>query len=148
MQTRHAQQMLKTARLLRSHLVAIVTSIDDLCHLLEHDSDFPTSGERAECQTEVHLDRSTFEVRYRGQRCALGATMGFRVLERLARRPNQYIHADALLEELWTAPRSYVTVRSTVCRLKARLRRAGLGEVADMIDGRTRGHYGLISLGR
>lgn len=64
-------------------------------------------------------------------------------MERLARRPNVYLSTDQLLEELWSGPRAYSTVRSTVFRLKARLRRAGLHELADSIDGSNSGHYAL-----
>jgi len=96
----------------------------------------------------VTADRATFCVHWANRTCHLGNTMAFKLLERLARRPNQLVPCDALLEELWDRYASRDAVRSAVKVLRNKLNAAGMGDLAKAIDGSTSHHYGLILDGR
>lgn len=90
------------------------------------------------------IDRATFSVRWDSRECVLGATISFRLFERLARRPNHYASHAQLLEDVWGGTRSVSTIRSAVGELRKSLAVAGMGDLAQMIDGQHRGHYGLM----
>jgi len=89
-------------------------------------------------------DQSSFSVVWDGRRCYLGRTLPFGFFERLARRPNQYVTYEQLLEDVWDGPRSYDAIRSVVRDLRRKLKGAGMGDLADAIDGSNRQCYGLI----
>ncbi len=89
-------------------------------------------------------DGATFSVHWAGRTCRLGNTKPFKVLQRLARRPNQLIHRDSLLEEIWDQHTSYDAVRSAVKILRRKLDAAGMEELADAISGKTTHHYSLM----
>ena len=89
------------------------------------------------------IDPSRFTVTFRGRTCALGNTMAFRFLARLAERPNRYVSHQHLYEDVWDGQRSADAVRSVVRTLRQKLRQAHLGELADAIDGSEPGHYAL-----
>lgn len=89
-------------------------------------------------------DRSTFSARWRGKTCCLGNTLSFKLLEWLARRPNQFVHRDVLLREVWENCRSREAVRSVVKLLRGKLSAAGMDELAAAIDGSIPHHYGLM----
>jgi len=89
-------------------------------------------------------DRTTFCAHWADQTCHLGNTMAFKLLERLARRPNHLVHCNLLLDELWEPHTSYDAVRSAVKILRRKLRAAGMGDLAKAIDGSTAHHYGLM----
>jgi DNA-binding response OmpR family regulator len=140
-----ADGLLKATNALRANLVTMLARLDELSDIVEE----ITSGTIWPAHVTVRastlqLDRTTFSVRWEGRSCYLGHSTAFRLLERLARRPNEYVSVDRLLDELWSGPRSYSTLRSTVCRLKSRLRHAGMGDLAQLIDGRVYGHYALL----
>lgn len=140
-----ADRLLKATNALRANLVTMLARLDELSDIVEE----VRSGTICPANVTVRastlqLDRTTFSVRWEGRSCSLGHSTAFRLLERLARRPNEYVSVDRLLDELWSGPRSYSTLRSTVCRLKLRLRLAGMGDLAQMIDGRVYGHYALL----
>src|SRR5689334_17508226 len=45
--------------------------------------------------TDLHIDRDQLQVVFHGRTCVLGNTLPFKLLERLARRPNAYVtHED------------------------------------------------------
>lgn len=90
------------------------------------------------------LDRKALTVTWNGTSCFLGYTTAFRLLERLAQRPNQYVSHAQLLDDVWGGSRSPSAIRSAVNDLRARLTSAGLEDLANSIDGRNPGHYGLI----
>ena len=94
------------------------------------------------------IDRSTFTVHWGGKICYLGNTLPFKFLERLARRPNQLIPCDQLLDEVWQCCRSRDAMRSVVKVLRQKLGQAGMQGLARAIDGRTARHYGLMFNGR
>ena len=96
------------------------------------------------------IDGATFSVRWANRTCHLGNTVSFRLLERLARRPNQFISYESLLdlEELWDCETSYEAVRSAVKILRRKLNAAGMEDLADAIDGSTSHHYALMLIER
>lgn len=89
-------------------------------------------------------DRTTFSVRWDGKTCYLGNTLPFRLLERLARRPNQHVSYEQLCEDVWEATRSKEAVRSAVKALRQKLAAADMDELKAAISGSTRGHYCLM----
>jgi DNA-binding response OmpR family regulator len=90
------------------------------------------------------VDSSTFSVFWAGKTCPLRRTILFRLAERLARQPNQYITADQLLRDVWEGGiKSPETIRSAVRHLRQRLSSAGMEDLAAAIHG-TGGRYGLM----
>lgn len=89
------------------------------------------------------IDRTMLSVSYLGRFCFLGNTLSLRLLERLLRRPNQYVSYAQLQDDVWKAVRTPAAVRSVVKELRAKLRLAGMEALADAIDGHTAGHYRL-----
>ena len=90
------------------------------------------------------VDVATFSVHWDGKTCVLGNTLPFRLLERLGRRPNQFIHCDQLLDDVWQCLRSREAIRSVVKVLKQKLVQAGMDDLAASINGNQPHHYGLI----
>ena len=91
----------------------------------------------------VRIHRSLLSVEYQGKHCFLGNTLLFRLIERLATKPNKYLPYEDLLSEVWESNRSDGAVRSVVRRLRVALRSQGMDEVAEGIDGSVPGHYAL-----
>jgi DNA-binding response OmpR family regulator len=90
------------------------------------------------------IDRDLLAVTLGDRACFLGNTLDFRFLARLARRPNSYVTYDTLLADVWGGDvRSDGAVRSVAKRLRARLRAAGLADLAAAVDGSVPGHYAL-----
>jgi DNA-binding response OmpR family regulator len=89
------------------------------------------------------VDPATLSVNFCDRTCFLGNTLGFKVLLYLAQHPDAYVTYESLLSEVWQARRSDAAVRSVVKNLRGRLRQAGLGDLAALIDGTAAGHYGL-----
>jgi DNA-binding response OmpR family regulator len=82
------------------------------------------------------LDESTMSVVWKNRTLRLGHTREFRFLGRLARRPNQYVTHLDLLEEVWDGEdREISTIRSLVRRLRNKLKRGGMDDLADAIQG-------------
>jgi hypothetical protein len=90
------------------------------------------------------VDRRTFAIHWRGKTCYLGNTLPYKFFERLARRPNQLIPCDELLDDVWQGLRSREAIRSVVKVLRQKLGQAGMDVLARSIDGRTPHHYGLM----
>lgn len=90
------------------------------------------------------IDRDAMTVVFGGDRCFLGNTLMLKFLERLARRPNNYISYNVLLADVWHGIREPASVRSVVKELRAKLRSAGMSRLAEAIDGKVSGHYGLM----
>ena len=93
-------------------------------------------------------DRATFSVHWHDNTCYLGNSLPFRLMERLAYCPNQFIHRDQLLDEVWECRRSREAMRSVVKVLRRKLCQAGMEDLAEAIDGTTAHHYGLMLNGR
>jgi DNA-binding response OmpR family regulator len=114
-------------------------ALDPLDYLARHTAaGQPTAG------PEPVVDEALLTVSFRGRACFLGNTLPFRLLVRLARRPNCYVTHDDLLADVWDGGlRSEGAVRSVVKVLRQKLRGAGLGDLADAIDGSSPGRYAL-----
>lgn len=91
----------------------------------------------------LDVDHEHLRVSFRGKSCFLGNTLPFRLLARLASRPNAYLTYEQLLDDVWDGLRSDSAIRSVVKRLRAMLRRDGMSELADAIDGSMPGRYAL-----
>ena len=75
----------------------------------------------------------------------LGNTLTFRLLERLARCPNQYVTHLDLIRDVWEdelLDTTTATIRSLVRQLRCKLRGAGWTDLAAAI----RGHNGRYVL--
>lgn len=89
------------------------------------------------------VDEELLVIRYQNRTCFLGNTLPFRFFAHLARRPNTYVTYEELLEDVWDGVRSDSAIRTVVKRLRVLLRRAGLEELAEAIDGSEPGRYAL-----
>jgi DNA-binding response OmpR family regulator len=89
------------------------------------------------------VNPTTFTVEWHGQRCDLGPSILFKLIQRLARRPDHYFTYDILMEEVWEQRCSNTTIRSAVKRLRRAMRDAGMHELATAIRGR-RECYGVF----
>lgn len=90
------------------------------------------------------VDAGLFTVTFRSRSCFLGNSLLFRLFSRLARRPNFYVTYEDLLSDVWNgSARSDAAVRSVAKRLRVALRRGGMNDLADGIDGSEPGHYAL-----
>jgi DNA-binding response OmpR family regulator len=105
---------------------------------------FQTRASSAAGDQALAVDPALLTVRFRGKSCFLGNTLPFRFLARLAQGPGRYFTYDELLADVWEGCcRSDASVRSVVKVLRRRLREAGMGELADAIDGTAPGRYAL-----
>ena len=148
MNTPQGDRIQKEIRALRASLVTVISHVDELSDLIERMSPIAASPPMVVAGGAAPLlvlDRSNHTVLWKERACFLRNTMAFRLLERLARRPNEYVSTERLLDELWAATRTHSTVRSTVCGLKAKLRASGMRDLAERIDGKNPGHYGWKS---
>ncbi len=90
------------------------------------------------------IDRAMLSVLFHGRSCFLGNTLPFRLLDRLLRRPNQFVSYEQLQDDVWNSLPSPESIRSVVKELRRKLRRAGMDGLADAIDGKVARHYSLI----
>lgn len=89
------------------------------------------------------LDEATLSVVWNGRVLHLGHTQGFWLLSRLARSANQYVTHLDLIQDIWDDDLTDTTVlRAGVRRLRLKLRRGGMGDLADAIVG----HHGRYML--
>jgi len=93
--------------------------------------------------THLQVEPTLLSVSYRGKTCFLGNSYSFHLLHHLAQKTNRYVSRQELFDAVWEGDRSEEALRSTVKVLRKRLREAGLAELADAIDGSTKGHYVL-----
>jgi DNA-binding response OmpR family regulator len=82
------------------------------------------------------VNPTTFTVEWHGQRCDLGPSILFKLIQRLAHRPGRYFTYDILMEDVWEQRCSNTTIRSAVKRLRRAMRDAGMPELATAIRGR------------
>ena len=85
------------------------------------------------------LDESTLSVIWKGKILHLGQTLSFRLLARLARRPNQYVTHIELLRDVWDDEELLTatsTIRSLVRELRRKLQHGGMTDLAGAIRGR------------
>ncbi len=89
------------------------------------------------------LDEATLSVVWNGKVLRLGHTQGFWLLTRLARSANRYVTHLDLIQDIWDDDLTDTTVlRAGVRRLRIKLRRGGMGDLADAIVG----HHGRYML--
>jgi len=88
------------------------------------------------------VDPDRLQIFFHGKACELGDTP-FRLLLRLAKRPNAYVTYEDLLADVWNGERSDSAIRSAIKRLRRTLRSQGLDELANAIDGSKPGRYRL-----
>jgi DNA-binding response OmpR family regulator len=122
----------------------IEQAIESLAVLLEAPEIAPPS--RRVDPNQPHTDRDTLSVVWKGQRCFLGNTLPFLLFEQLARTPNRYVPVSDLIDTVWGGRREASTIRGVVKRLRDQLRQAGMGPVADAIDGAATEHYRLTTV--
>ncbi len=90
------------------------------------------------------IDHSGMTVIWGGRPCRLGNTLLLRLMDRLARRPNQYVPFERLIRDVWDGHTvSDEAIRNVVHRLKRELRIAGMQDLAVTIRSAGRS-YGLI----
>ncbi len=98
---------------------------------------------RSSANSRPLLSESTLSVSWHGRSLHLGHTLSFRLLDRLARRPNQYVTHLDLLRDVWDDEElATATIRSVVRHLRRRLREGGMTGLAKAI----RGHNGRYIL--
>jgi len=138
-------ESLMTAAICAQEIHAIVrTEIDD---------EMPAELGRCDCgcahsltqdKQRPLLDESTLSVIWNGKTLRLGHTLAFRLLARLARRPNQYVTHLDLLRDVWdNDDLATATIRSLVRELRSKLRLGGMTELAAAIRGHN-GRYILV----
>ena len=82
------------------------------------------------------LDESTLSVFWKGKKLHLGHTRCFWVLSRLARRSGQYVTHLDLIRDVWeNEDLRTSTIRSLVRRLRKKLARGGMSDLAAAIEG-------------
>jgi hypothetical protein len=87
------------------------------------------------------VDRGTFSVRWGEKSCLLGNTKEFSLIERLNRRPGEYLSIPALIRDVWDGYEAEKnTVQKTVSNLRKKLKSAGIGDVTILAE---RDHYAL-----
>ena len=146
-----AQRFADVARQLSESLMTAAICAAEIRAALVSDLATWTAGAVARQQLAAHescrrplVDGSTLSVVWEGKTCPLRHTILFRLAERLARRPNQYVTAGQLLSDVWQGGvKSPDTIRSAVRHLRQRLSAAGMDELAGRIRG-TGGRYALM----
>ncbi len=123
-------------------LLAIALELDDCVSRARKASGGAVRDLRADDRPIVNL--ATFSVAWRGRTCFLGNTLLFWFFDRLASCPNRYVSHVDLLDDVWRGERESTTIRGVAKRLRDRLSRCGMEELANSIDGSVPGHYGLI----
>lgn len=89
------------------------------------------------------LDEATLSVLWNGKILHLGHTQAFWLLTRLARSANQYVTHLDLLQEIWEDEcTDTAALRAGVRRLRIKLRRGGMADLAEAIIG----HHGRYIL--
>jgi DNA-binding response OmpR family regulator len=141
--TSQLSESLMTAAICAQEIHAIVRAeLDDVHTDVGHDiAGLTFSGSRQ--RQRPLLDESTLSVIWKGRTLHLGHTLAFRLLARLARRPNQYVTHLDLLHDVWDDEElATATVRSLVRRLRLKLQDGGMSDLAAAI----RGHNGRYIL--
>jgi hypothetical protein len=148
-----AQRLADLTERLSEALMTAALCADDIRSILRAELDgrnpvrwgrSQNTGPRNPLPRRPLVDSSTFSVLWAGRTCPLRRTILFRLAERLARQPNQYITTDQLLRDVWEGGiKSPETIRSAVRHLRQRLSSAGMQDLAAAIHG-TGGRYGLI----
>jgi DNA-binding response OmpR family regulator len=122
---------------------AVRAELDDHSRFRGRLDPFVTASVQQADRQRPLLDQSTLSVMWQGKLLHLGHTLAFRLLDRLARRPQQYVTHLDLLRDVWDDEYVEVaTIRSTVRHLRRALRSGGMDDLATAI----RGHQGRYVL--
>lgn len=136
---RQLNEIIMSAALCTKEVATIVRNM--------HDGDAPGAngqhGGGRSVPRRPLLDEATLSVLWNGKSVHLGHTQGFWLLARLARSANQYVTHLDLIEDIWDNDLTDTAVlRAGVRRLRIKLRRGGMGDLADAIVG----HHGRYIL--
>ena len=136
---RHLTESLMSAALCAKEISEIVHAQGDDGHARPPSA----NGNGRHTAPRPLLDEATLSVIWRDKTLHLGHTQGFRLLERLARRANQYVTHLDLLREIWEDDFADTDLlRAGMQRLRVKLRAGGMADLADAITGH-HGHYML-----
>ena len=129
-----AKRLVNLTERLSETLMAAAICADDIRAILLMEFDGRNSAQWGRAQNtrprnpvprRPLVDSSTFSVFWAGKTCLLRRTVLFRLAERLARQPNQYITADQLLRDVWEGGiKSPETIRSAVRQASSVVRSA------------------------
>ena len=136
-------EALMTAAICAREIHAVVRTLIDSETPIELSCGANGSAHFVQDKQRPLLDESTLSVIWNDKKLHLGHTLAYRLLTRLARRPNQYVTHLDLIRDVWDdddlAP---ATIRSQVRELRRKLRSGGMTDLADAI----RGHNGRYIL--
>src|SRR5580693_1257471 len=133
-----AETLMTAAICVQEIRTVLRSELDDDEH---HRSDVCSSGSTCVLAIDQHrplLDESTLSVLWRGKVLHLGQTLSFRLLARLARRPNQYVTHVDLLRDVWDDDELLTatsTIRSLVRELRRKLHHGDMTDLARAIRG-------------
>jgi len=137
----HLKIMLAHLQVVHDEFQRCVAEVDRLVAQIAKENDFNRTKVNSTYPLVLH---ETFSVLWRDATCQLGPTTPFRLLVRLARRPNQYVTYDHLIDDVWDGQiRSPTAIRSVARDLRRSLRGYGMHALADAIHGQGR-CYGLM----
>lgn len=139
------REALATLAAVHAHAVAeIERAIDGLSCVLEIEEQSDDNfNQKVKQELAPRADRETLSIVWKNKSCFLGNTLLFLFFERLALSPNRYVSHVDLLEDVWGGEREPSTIRGVAKRLRDRLQKEGMGQLAEAIDGNVRGYYGL-----
>ncbi len=119
----------------------IISSVHELLGCPAHENGNGRRG--ASPQERPLVDESTLSVTWRGRTAHLGHTQPYLLLARLTRNANRYAEHLDLLQEIWDDEfTDAAALRAGMNRLRTKLRRAGMADLADAIVGH-QGRYML-----
>lgn len=147
-----SRNLIKDANVALSQAIETLTAVtaalkDTRASLLAGRPDqLDTAGDRSSenCPMLPKADVAVLSVCVGDHVCFLGNTLPFWLIARLLKRPNHYLPYSTLMDEVWKGPRSASAIRSVVRELRAKLRDAGLHQVANAIHGNVPGHYAYL----
>lgn len=137
----HLKVVLAHLHVVHDEFQRCVAEVDQLVARIATESDLNRPTVSSTYPLVLH---ETFSVHWRDSTCRLGPTTPFRLLKRLARRPNQYVTYDQLIDDVWDGQsRSHTAIRSAARDLRRSLRGSGMHALAAAIHGQGR-CYGLM----
>lgn len=149
MKVHPTQRIQETLRKMATAHAAAMAASEEVMALLAAEFDAATASATRTSTTQSTasdrpvIDRPMLSVSYGGRSCFLGNTLPFRLLERLLRRPNQYVSHQQLQDDVWDGEPSPESIRSVVKELRRKLRCAGMDRLAQAINGKVARHYSL-----
>ncbi len=151
MDTRRREDIKHSLRSLAEYYAALIRLLEHTLALLYEEAALDPlnyaqsrlQAEQPSQQKSLVIDSETLVVHFRGKPCFLGGRLPFKLLSRLARRPDTYVTYEQLCADVWNYECTDDAVRSMVKMLRRKLRAKGLGELADAIDGSVPRRYAL-----